>query len=280
MREKGYLNKLIYSAASLPIADTAARIDFFSRQFLDSLYLPNPQGEGEQGEIDQSPLYRFDGFDCVTYVNNVLALAFSHDAKSFEKNIVQLNYYQSILRFENRFHFMSADWNPENQKNGFVRDATETIINEHNKSIAQFAEGEIDKPSWFLKRAENENAENAARLRALASTVSKCRVRLPYLPLSFLFDENKKPKKYFFNQIPSASVIEIVRPNWNLKEKIGTNLHVSHMGFSIRENNKLIFRHASSEQKKVVSVLLAEYLFGCLKSATIRGINVQIICCA
>lgn len=264
------------------------RIDFLSHYFLGKPYIANPQGEGENAPIDPAPLFRFDGFDCVTYVNNILALALSHDEKSFEKKLLQLNYYDAIPIYENRFHFMSVDWNPENQKNNIVKDVTEEIgkriqklqklkevtqlptevFSGIYKNMAEFAEGDIDRPNWFIKKGLNH----------LAQKVKREFVRLPYLPLKKLFDENKNPQKLFFDQIPDVCVIEIVRPNWNLKEKIGTNLHVSHAGFAIRKKSgELFFRHASSENKCVTEILLSDYLKNCLESPTIRGVNVQVI---
>src|SRR5688572_7398635 len=42
--------------------------------FLDAPYLLEPLGEGPDGVYSQEPLYRTDRFDCVTYVDTVLAL--------------------------------------------------------------------------------------------------------------------------------------------------------------------------------------------------------------
>ncbi len=102
------------------ITDTSARIDFLTEYFLGKPYIANPQGEGVDGDIDQAPLYRFDGFDCVTYVNDILALAFAEDVASFQKKLLTINYYNAQAKFENRFHFMSVDWNIQNQKNNIV----------------------------------------------------------------------------------------------------------------------------------------------------------------
>lgn len=253
-------------AALQQLLSVVARIDYLSAFFLGKPYIANPQGEGTG--FDSAPLYRFDGFDCVTFVNNILALALSHDETSFVKKLLQLNYDDSIPHYENRFHFMSADWNPQNQKNNIVRDVTLDIKDEKNNVIAVWAEGEIDRPNWFIKKG----------LPDLAKKVKKEFVRLPYLPLQKLFDENKNPRMHFFNQFPEVSIVEIVRPNWDLKEKIGTNLHVSHLGFAIRQSNGVLcFRHASSEKKCVVEILLADYLKNCLNSPTIKGINVLAI---
>lgn len=260
------------------MTDVSLRIDFLTEYFLGKPYLVNPQGEGDQGEIDQAPLCRFDGFDCVTYVNNLLALALSEDVFSFREKLLAINYYDSKPTYENRFHFMSVDWNIQNQNNRVVIDITEKILDHNHESIALFAEGEIDRSGWFLKRAENVSFEQALCLKQMATKVKSEFARLPYLPLSILFDVNQNARDIFFNQIPHASIIEIVRPNWQLKEKIGTNLHVSHVGFAIRKSSReLFFRHASSEQKCVVEVLLSDYLKNCLDNPTIKGINVQMI---
>ena len=272
------ITALYSQLAFLKIDDVPARIDFFTEYFLGKPYIINPQGEGGHDEIDQSPLYRFDGFDCVTYVNNLLALALSEDIYSFQEKLLQINYYHSKATFENRFHFMSLDWNIQNQNNNIVVDITEKIIDKNNTPICLFAEGDIDRPNWFLKRAENQSEKQAQRLIEISKTVKKEFARLPYLPLSVLFDENKNPRDNFFNQIPHACVIEIVRPNWNLKDKIGTQLHVSHVGFAVRNaSGELYFRHASSEQNCVVEILLADYLSNFLESSTIKGINIQLI---
>lgn len=265
----------VYEKKNRP-TDITSRVDFFSQLFLDKPYLAGAQGEGVQGEFDQSPLYRFDQFDCVTYVNNVLALTFSNNLDEFKKNILRLNYYHADPTYENRFHFMSIDWNPQNQRNGFLKDMTTQISN-----IVAYAEGDIDKPNWFLHRDEqdiklihpisqNEIKKQVARLRHFSHQFQKEWVRLPYLPLTLLLDHEDN-----LNHIPHGSVIEIVRPNWDLREKIGTRLHVSHVGFAIRQGNELYFRHASSEQKKVTSVLLIDYLRSCSRDNTIKGIHIQ-----
>ncbi|OGT44211.1 MAG: hypothetical protein A3F13_05700 [Gammaproteobacteria bacterium RIFCSPHIGHO2_12_FULL_40_19] len=272
------ISDLYAELAKQNITDTPARIDFLTEYFLGKPYLTHPQGEGADGEIDQAPFYRFDGFDCVTYVNNTLALALSEDLYSFQEKLLAINYYDSKPLFENRFHFMSVDWNIQNQNNHSVVDITEKIVDKHNTPICLFAEGDIDRPSWFLKRAENEMSSRANHLKEISKKVKKEWARLPYLPLFTLFDDNKNPHDDLFNQIPHASIIEIVRPNWQLKEKIGTNLHVSHVGFAVRNvSGALFFRHASSEQKCVVEILLSDYLKNFLESPTIKGIHVQLI---
>lgn len=234
------------------------RIDFFSKQFLGASYLTGAQSEDR--------LYRFDGFDCVTYVSTVLALAISKDPDDFERNILGINYYDAKPCFENRFHFMSCDWNVQNQKNGIVKDITQLILDDCKNALAIEAVGEIDKPSWY--RRQNKLVPSSAQV---------IKARILYLPLTSLFDKAQKPIEAIFSQIPQAAIIEIVRPNWDLRDKIGTRLHVSHLGFVFWKNRQLLFRHASSKQGGVVEVLLTDYLSACIDSPTIKGINVQAV---
>lgn len=233
------------------------RVAFLSRYFLNSPYLLGAQGEGDLGEFDQNPLYRFDGFDCVTYVNDILALALSDCPENFLPTLLQLSYYDANPIYENRFHFMSCDWNLQNQQNGFVKDITGEIGGE----LVQCAIGDIDKPNWYRFQQKPVPKKTVVE-----------RASINYLPLDALFEQPD-----LLLMFPRISIIEIVRPNWDLRQKIGTQLHVSHLGFCLHEKNKLFFRHASSEQKKVVEVPLSDYLKHCMTSPTIKGVNVQVL---
>ena len=53
------------------------RLDAISRLFVGAPYQLSPLGEGASGRIDRVPLVRFDRFDCVTFVEEVMALAWS-----------------------------------------------------------------------------------------------------------------------------------------------------------------------------------------------------------
>ena len=256
------------------------RLNLLTQYFLGKPYILGAQGEGEEGDFDQFPLYRFDGFDCVTFVNNLLALAISDDEVSFKSNLLKINYYNAKPLFQNRFHFMSLDWNPQNQKT-YLTDITEKIVDKNNRPIAMFAEGIIDKRNWFLYRTEKDirldhaqnNQEKCQELKKLSTLFKPEFVRLPYLPIQMLLENLS-----YFDQFPDVTIIEIVRPNWNLCEKIGTNLHVSHVGFGLRSpSGEILFCHASSEQKGVVQNSLINYLGNTLKSETVKGIHIHSI---
>lgn len=278
------LAAFIDEAASQIYASFTERLAYFCALFLDKPYELSPLGEGEQGRFDQSPLMRFDAFDCLTYVNLVLALSFSKNSDEVKTYVLKLNYYDAIPTYINRFHFMSLDWNVQNQKNGFVCDVTNTIRNESGEVIAAHAITEIDKRAWFQKHTTSQfkicDFDDAPKrlqyLHDKANDYAPQLQGLHFLPLEKLFDAKGRPLNFIFNQIKDGCIIEIVRPSWDLREKIGTRLHVSHLGFVFWASGELFFYHASQKEGKVARVLLSDYLHDCLDSPTISGINLQL----
>ena len=237
-----------------------ARIDLFSHRFFGRPYLLGALGEGASGLFDQSPQYRFDCFDCLTYVNTVLALAKGHTSREFLLQLLHLNYYDADPKYIKRFHFVSIDWNIQNQNAGFLKDITAEVVGLNDEPIIQTASAHIDKPGWIQRRNLSdikliEDSQHVGpeqlleSLHELSIEVQAQDASISYLPITSLFDVDGTPHHKIFNQIPHASIIEIIRPNWNLKEKIGTNLHVSHIGFAIRTDEGLMYRQASSEEK-------------------------------
>lgn len=280
------INKLYHSLAQLPSNDMANRLDFISAQFLGRDYVLGALGEGTDARFDQEPQYRTDAFDCDTYVTTMLALALANDGMSFKQCLARIRYKNGDIDFISRNHFMSLDWNPNNQKQGFIKDITATIKDQNRQSVMKIASALIDKPSWYQHFSEQkirlhspnaqEQAKRLVELKALGNQLPIQVAKIPYVPLTALFDNQGHPNHFLFDQIPNGAIIEIVRPNWNLKAQIGTNLNVSHLGFAFRKNGTLYFRQASSEKGKVVEVPLINYLQETLKSPTIKGINIEL----
>lgn len=281
------IHQLYHNLNSKPTSDISSRIETISAQFLGKPYLLGALGEGPAGDYDQFPLYRTDAFDCETYVDTVLALALTSNPGQFKRCINQVRYRDGHVSFTDRNHFTCLDWNQNNQRQGFVKDITATIRNEHNQTVVQFARAVINKPSWYdhmsTKNIRLNNVspiEQTKRLQSLkheGNQLDSMVSTIPYIPLSALFDKAGKANQYLFKQIPNAAVVEIIRPNWDLTKEIGTHLNVSHLGFVFWKNGILIFRQASSVYNGVVDVPLIDYLRDAQKSPTIRGINIQVV---
>lgn len=281
------INKLYQNIKSKHINSVENRIDWISQQFKNKPYLLTALGEGDKGRYDQFPKYRTDAFDCLTFTTTVIALSKSNNLQSFKENLKLIRYKQGKRSYINRNHFTSLDWNLNNQQQGFLKDITTTIRNKNRQPISKMATAIINKPSWYQFRkldtirikniSEKTQKERLEELKKQGKNLGITQVSTPYIPIKILFFSNGEPNTYLFNQIPNASIIEIVRPNWNLKKEIGTCLNISHIGFAIRKDNKLYYRQASSNQGKVSDILLTTYLKNTLHSRTIKGINIQVL---
>jgi hypothetical protein len=107
--------------ASRAYRDLAKRIDVLSRRFLGSPYLESPLGGGpDQYERLTAGA---KGFDCVTYVETVLALSLSDSERSFSENLRRLRYNRGRVGWKSRNHYM-VDWAMRNRAAGFVHNCT------------------------------------------------------------------------------------------------------------------------------------------------------------
>lgn len=263
------------------------RLNIVSQNFLGKPYFLGALGEGIEGRYDQFPLYRTDLVDCLTFVETVLAIALTQDHDQFIPRLKQIRYQKGHVSFITRNHFTELDWNTNIQALGILKDITRSFHNEHGQPVYKIAHATIDKANWYqhftlprirlISSNPNEQEKRLRSLKALGKQLIPQEASIPYIPFNALFDATGKPRQYLFQQIPNGSIVEIIRPNWNLKDVIGTNLNVSHLGFVFKHHGKLIFRNASSIKGKVVDQPLIEYLQNARQSPTIRGINIQVI---
>lgn len=285
-KTKQALDKIYGSDADSIPTSLPNRIQYFSHLFLGKPYALTALGEGSHGKFDQAPLYRFDAFDCQTYVETVLALALSDSPSHFKHCMKTIRYAHGKIDYVQRHHFTSPDWNELNQQQGYLRDITTTFLDQNQNSNVRYAETIIHPANWYqhfkqdkirLCSATSAEAEDKLhQLQHLGKFLPAKISRLPYLPIEALITKDKN-SQYLLDQIPSGAIIEIVRPNWDLTQAIGTHLNVSHIGFAIREHGKLYFYQASSLTNKVCKSLLIDYLISMRSQPTIKGINIQIV---
>lgn len=258
----------------------AGRVLDFGESLLGVPYAAGPFGEGPKGRYDRAPLYRFDAFDCTTFVETVTALSVSSSWDEFKSTLNRIRYKDGVVSFTTRNHITSLDWIPNNVAAGFYRDVTESLA--PGKTLV--ASALIDKPAWYAKLpasriqipglSADERARLLDELHGEGARFSPEEATVPYVPLTVLFGPGGGR---IFDRIPSGSVVNIVRPNWDLVKAIGTHLNVSHQGFAVRKDGVLYFMEASEILKKVSLVPLADYLHQYLDSPTIKGIDVLVI---
>lgn len=252
---------------------THHRIQTISASFLSQPYYLDALGEGVNGRYDQHPLYRTDAFDCTTYVSTVLAMVVSNDLASFKKAMRRIQYRDGVVDFKTRNHFISADWNVQNVRQGYIKEVTTQLKLPYRSSNIL-----IDKPGWYhaMKAARLQllhpprgSAELLASLHAIGDDMQAVSNQLFYIPVTSFFHalyQEIRLDEAALDRLPSNAIIEIVYEGRETKRWIGTNIHVFHMGFIFKDKRGWVFRHASAEQGKVVDEPLPEYLEGLYRS--------------
>lgn len=118
----------------------AERIDAISRSLLGVDYVLDPNGEGEG--IDPDPAVRYDAFDCLTYVEEVLALSLGSDPRHAAE-IRQALRYDGPSSYATRKHFMELQWIPGALRDGWVVDTTA----DYGRPV-QRLERQVDADTW------------------------------------------------------------------------------------------------------------------------------------
>lgn len=205
--------------------------DFPGQSFLGARYLNSPLGEGIAPDND--PLIRFDAFDCTTFVETVIA----------DNNLKKLNkirYKNGQVDFLARNHFIETDWLQNNS------DIVQNVSNRYGP--VQVRSVKIDKKSWF-KKVHNIETEFTPQV-----------VDIEYIPY-----KNAK------NILPEKTLVVLfITDKPELRDKIGTDLAVVHMGLLLPNG---MLRHASSTQGKVVDVDMDEYIDNRTQDKTNLGIT-------
>lgn len=254
----------------------SVRLEHISRYFLNSPYdKGGPLGEGEKGKYDQDPLYRFDTFDCTTYVETMLALALSRDADEFEDKLKNIRYESGEIDYLKRNHFTDLQWIPENIENGILSELTFEVGGEE----VRIAEALINFPGWILShKVDLIQVPGASRLekeKLLQELKQEARfyeaktARVPYLLINLILSTPDLIKR-----IPSGVIVNFVRPNWDLTETAGTHQNISHQGFLFRINGDLYLRHASTAGK-VEELPFIDYLKRFKDHPTLKGIHLM-----
>lgn len=257
-----------------------AQLALIINELIDIPYIQsNGMGEGDwlatsltyqpnHLHIQQNPVYRLDGLNCQTLVQVAMALLHANNLEQFDTSILKISYGAAgnpngeIVHYYNRNNFVDGDFNPINQRNGWLLDITsQGILAPYSKTIT----ANITRQKWFLRQQQNLsesvqvlNAKNGpAMAHRFMTTYSALNfphfnselISMSYLPKQKLAilqpDGRYKPNQTLLDKIPTPAIVEIVRdPNkWNLygmkiKNIIGTELTISHLGLLHRKTFK------------------------------------------
>jgi PBP4 family serine-type D-alanyl-D-alanine carboxypeptidase len=207
------------------------RLKYFSEALQGRPYFLGPTGEGRFGLLDTLPLMDLSRFDCVTFIENTMALALAHQTREVLPRLLSIRYRSDTLAFPTRNHYFVQDWLRYNAgKVRIVRFPGDTLIQKP-----------IDKVKFF--KAKNLAAPRDAGVPAVN----------PVCDIAYM---------------PYAKALEMMG-NWTYGEKfLGVafvtdiaGLDVTHTGFLLADGkNPPLFRNASQLMGKVATVSFKDYL--------------------
>jgi hypothetical protein len=113
---------LIQRSVEASLLDLPSRMAYISEAMLDAPYVDDPLGEGFGVDLD--PIARYDAYDCLTFLEEVLALSMSGDPYHAAGVRSSLRYGHKPPAYANRRHFMALQWIPGNTAAGWLRDTT------------------------------------------------------------------------------------------------------------------------------------------------------------
>jgi hypothetical protein len=187
--------------------------------------------------------YSFSDFDCVTYVENVLALYYSEGANAkFIKNLINIR-YDDTVSYENRNHYLTK---------GLQKMVALNILSPINN---QFNSKLIQKNVNYLSKHVSSHNINMARIINIEKSISQKNM--------YYFDSTKDLK--INDLIKNGDVIAFVSSR--------NDLDFQHVGFVHIKNNKKYILHASQEKKIVCisDVTIDQYIF---KNKKITGFQI------
>ncbi len=252
-------------------------------------YVLGGLGEGADGRYDRDPLYRFDTFDCTTFVETAMSAAMSHSEDEFLPTILGIRYDHSQVDFVSRNHFTEIDWIPNTIRDGFFEDITSPLA---TRFVLAEAVATIDKRGWYRKLGLGDiqgpgfdatsRAALLPQLHAEGDPFEPVVNHLPYIPFTTFLavgsntltsGSTTRLDPTLIAALPDVAVVNFVRPGWNLVAQAGTQLNISHQGLFIKHDGEAYLRHASSDSRhRVVEDRLIDYIQRNLSSPTLKGL--------
>ncbi len=205
--------EVIAGDAGLTLPERLLRV---SERFLGTPYVHSPLGEG-QG-VDPDPPFRLDAVDCLTFVEQTLAMSLAR-ADTEVAGLLERLRYANAPTYEERNHLMEAQWLPNNQRKGFLLDVTRTLGGEDTVRVRKT----LTAQSW---KSPSSLSLGLPRERQVEGTFE-----LDMIPLERVMTHAR--------QVPSGSILVVLREDMPYKAT-----RITHLGFVVQKGKRTWLRHA------------------------------------
>ncbi|HIA47767.1 MAG TPA: DUF1460 domain-containing protein [Candidatus Hydrogenedentes bacterium] len=202
------------------------RVRKVTQDSLGTEYNDGPLGEGVGGKYDPDPIIDLTRVDCVTFVEQTVALSMTPNYDEMVEFLQTIRYKDGKIDYEHRNHFMITDWLPNNP---YCQDVSSQLGVE-----TQTVKRTISRKDFF----------QLVKAPTIGQSTPDQTISLNIISVKDTAHAEK-------NLPDTALIIFIGKIDW---------LFSLHTGLYIRdENGRGQLIHASSKSGKVVSMNLTDY---------------------
>ena len=245
-------NRYVEYIARYRIAPLETILEHTAHFFLGTPYVASTLDENDEEQL----VVNLQELDCVTYVENVLALSLAANSNdfsfdNFKTHLQNIRYRNGELSdYASRLHYTS-DWIFDNEKSGLLENISQQLLGVQETKELHFMSSH--------RSAYKQLAHNDAMLYKIEQLEKDINSRggFYYLPKGAIYGKAK--------EIPHMAVVAIVTTI--------DGLDTSHVGFAYKKDGELQFIHASSTKNEVVvdNKTLSNY---CFSQKSCKGIIV------
>jgi hypothetical protein len=221
---------LLTQEASRPLQE---RLLSVSERFLGTPYRFSPLGEGRG--VDPDPTFRVDAVDCLSFVEQALAMSLAPRPEEVPVVLEHLR-YASTPAYEDRNHLMESQWLPNNLRKGFLVDVTRR----HGATDTVRVEKTLTSRTW--------TSRSSLALQLPKERQPQGTYALDMIPLDRVMAHARA--------LPSGTILVVLREDLPLKAT-----RVTHLGFVVQKGKRTYLRHAArSVYQRVVDEDLETFL--------------------
>jgi hypothetical protein len=168
--------------------------------------------------VDPDPTFRPDAVDCLTFVEQALAMSMARSDSEVQALLERIR-YASTPTYEGRNHLMEAQWLPNNQRKGFVADVTRRYGREDTVRVQKT----LTALTWTSRSSLALGLSKEYQPRGTYG--------LDMIPLDKVMAHAR--------QMPSGTILVVLREDLPLKAT-----RVTHLGFVVQKGRRTWLRHA------------------------------------
>ena len=245
-------NRYVEYIARYRIAPLETILEHTAHFFLGTPYVANTLDKNNEEQL----VVNLHELDCVTYVENVLALSLAANSNdfsfdNFKAQLQAIRYRNGELSdYASRLHYTS-DWIFDNEKSGLLENISQQLLGVKETRELNFMSSH--------RKAYKQLVHDDAMLHKIERVERDINNRggFYYLPKGAIYGKA--------TEIPHMAVVAIVTTV--------DGLDTSHVGFAYQKDGELQFIHASSAKNEVVvdNKTLSNY---CFSQKSCKGIIV------